>query len=304
MRLFFSALLFLCCTAARAQFAPESTLTVFSESGEKFFLILNGERQNDVAQTNVRVEALTQPHYNAVVIFENKRLPQINKTALQVSAPAAAGPADVAYRLRRDRNGRVKLSFYSTAPAVQNFTPPAGAYVHRFGTPLGAPPTRGYRYDDDDDRFDDRGVRSRSRRNRDDDGDARRRRDPREEEFSVGYGADPRDAGGYGDPAYAADCARAYPMRTADFEQARATLRSTAFDATRLQIAKGIADANCLSADQVSALCALFSFDQSRLEFAKHAYAHTTDPGAYFKVMNVFQFDASKSELAGFISGR
>ncbi|HRG88846.1 MAG TPA: hypothetical protein PLW44_07500, partial [Chitinophagales bacterium] len=39
-------------------------LTVFSDDGDKFYLILNGERQNAVAQTNIRIEDLNQPQYS------------------------------------------------------------------------------------------------------------------------------------------------------------------------------------------------------------------------------------------------
>jgi hypothetical protein len=40
---------------------PIGHLTVFSEDGDKFFLVLNGERQNNIAQTNIRVEDLNHP---------------------------------------------------------------------------------------------------------------------------------------------------------------------------------------------------------------------------------------------------
>ena len=39
-----------------------SNLVIFSEDGYKFFIILNGIRQNEVAQTNVKVMGLNQPY--------------------------------------------------------------------------------------------------------------------------------------------------------------------------------------------------------------------------------------------------
>jgi hypothetical protein len=67
-----------------AQPAPTANLTIFSEDGNKFFLILNGERQNNVAQTNIRVEELVQPYYSCKVIFEDKALGEISKSVLMV----------------------------------------------------------------------------------------------------------------------------------------------------------------------------------------------------------------------------
>ena len=38
--------------------------------------------------------------------------------------------------------------------------------------------------------------------------------------------------------------------------------------------------------------------------FAKYAFKYTVDPKNYFKVNNVFSFDASKEELSKFTSGQ
>src|SRR6185503_15576898 len=45
---------------------------VFSENGEKFFLIINGIKQNIEAETNVKVTELIQPNYKAKIVFEDK----------------------------------------------------------------------------------------------------------------------------------------------------------------------------------------------------------------------------------------
>ncbi|MBK8658244.1 MAG: hypothetical protein IPN22_05070 [Bacteroidetes bacterium] len=73
----FALLLFTVTAIAQPQ--PVGHLTIFSEDGDKFFLILNGERQNNVAQTNLRVEDLPQPYYSAKIIFEDKSLADISK---------------------------------------------------------------------------------------------------------------------------------------------------------------------------------------------------------------------------------
>jgi hypothetical protein len=50
----------------------QNNLVVFSENGEKFFLIINGVKQNLEAETNVKVTDLIQPTYKAKIIFEDK----------------------------------------------------------------------------------------------------------------------------------------------------------------------------------------------------------------------------------------
>ena len=109
-------------------------LTVFSEDGDKFFLVLNGEKQNDVAQTNIKIEELPQPYYSAKIIFENTAIAPISKNNLMVT-DAEGNMMDVTYKIRKDKSNKAKLSYYSMIPVPQDFTPPSGMYVRQFGQP-------------------------------------------------------------------------------------------------------------------------------------------------------------------------
>ncbi len=52
--------------------SAQNNLVVFSENGEKFFLIINGVKQNLEAETNVKVTDHIQPNYKAKGVFEDK----------------------------------------------------------------------------------------------------------------------------------------------------------------------------------------------------------------------------------------
>ncbi len=93
-------------------------------------------------------------------------------------------------------------------------------------------------------------------------------------------------------------------MDPGGFRSAKETVSKASFDETKLSTAKTILTSNCMSTDQVIAICNLFSFEASKLDFAKYAYSRTTDPGNYFKVGNIFSFDASRTELNDHISGQ
>lgn len=92
-------------------------------------------------------------------------------------------------------------------------------------------------------------------------------------------------------------------MDSRDFDAARQTIRNTSFDETKLSTAKGIVSTNFLTSDQVLDLCQLFSFEQTKLEFAKFAYARTVDPGNYFKVNSAFNFSSTTDELNKYLYG-
>ncbi|MBK9515283.1 MAG: DUF4476 domain-containing protein, partial [Flavobacteriales bacterium] len=47
-----------------------------------------------------------------------------------------------------------------------------------------------------------------------------------------------------------------------------------------------------------------FSFEDSKLDFAKYAYDRTYDIGNYFKVNDAFTFESSMDELNEFIQAR
>lgn len=59
---------------ASAVFAQTSNAVIFAENGEKFTLILNGEKQNATPQANVKLIGLTGEFYQARVDFEDATL--------------------------------------------------------------------------------------------------------------------------------------------------------------------------------------------------------------------------------------
>jgi hypothetical protein len=122
---------FLISTVIFVQAQKTGNLTVFSEDGDRFYLVLNGEKQNDKPQTNIRVEELPQPYYSAKIIFADSSLATISKN-LQLS-DADNKMMDVTYRVRKDKSGKVKLNPYSAIEVQPDFVAPEGMYVCRYG---------------------------------------------------------------------------------------------------------------------------------------------------------------------------
>ncbi len=88
------------------------------------------------------------------------------------------------------------------------------------------------------------------------------------------------------------------PMGPQDFELAKQTLSSTAFESTRLEVAKQIAGSNCLTSSQVRELVGLFTFESNRLDLAKYAFSRTYDVDNYHVVSQAMGYSSSQSELA------
>ncbi len=324
-----------------AQLFPTSNLTIFSEDGNRFFLILNGVRQNETARTNVRIEELPQPYYNCKIIFEDKSFNDISKNALMLT-DADGIHQDVTYKIKADNKGKQVLRWQSFVPAQQNMVRPSNCSVYRFGNPnqvIFGP-----------DMVETETTTVVTERNRGNSGGLNMN------VGGAGVGLNMNIGGGgvgvnmnvggsgvgvnvqfdepqinsqqtittsrtttttttsptrqnqqvyYDEPAQAVQsCVNTYAMNARDFDAAKQTIKNENFDETRLDIAKQIGSSNCLNTNQIIDICSLITFEASKLEFAKFAFDHCVDPRNYFKVSNSFTFSSSKQELNSYIQGR
>ncbi len=92
------------------------------------------------------------------------------------------------------------------------------------------------------------------------------------------------------------------PMSQGDYESAKGSISGKDFEDTKLSMAKTITGSNNLTAEQIRGIMKLFSFENSKLDFAKFAYSHCCDKSNYYKVDDAFEFDSSTTELNSYIS--
>ncbi len=303
-------ILLFACAITNAQ--NVGALTIFSENGEKFYIILNGLRQNNVAQTNVRVDGLTQPNYTAKIIFEDKSLPEISRNYLAI-ADQNNVMMDVTYKIKHDKSGMPKLGMMPTSfvPYQQQAAPAPDVYVVHYGTPDPAPasttvsqtttttttavPNTGVNVN----------VNGLNMGVTITDPNATTVQTTTTRTTTTTTSTQPvtQEQPVYSHPEHRG-CRDAYPMQHGDFESAINTIKGQGFDETKLSTAKQIAESNCLSAGQIAEICKTFGFEDTKLTFAKFAYHHCTEPQNYFKINNVFGFSSSVDELNTYIESK
>ncbi len=93
-------------------------------------------------------------------------------------------------------------------------------------------------------------------------------------------------------------------MPNSNFLPAKKQIETKKFDETRLEVAKQITQANCLTSDQIKEIASLMTFESNRLTYAKFAYSYCADKRNYFKVNDVFTFESSTLELINYIKGK
>lgn len=278
----------------------QNKLTVFSEIGEQFYVILNGIRQNVNPETNVQVDGLSADYYSVKIIFNNKDLADIDRNILNVTGEGCK-PCDVAYKIKYDKKGNPVLRSYSfsqitTAPEVSDIT-----VVHYNTVPMPMPVI---------------GVQVTETTTYHQDGG---------ENVNVGMniGGINMDVnvndGSYGSTTTTTtttttmssssnvnvvESRGCYPMSSSNFSSLMSTLNGKSWDEEKMSIAKQSSNANCFSADQVKQIMGTFQWEEAKLDFAKYAYKNCYDKNNYFKVNDEFEWSDNVEELNNYIGGQ
>ena len=271
-------------------------LVVFSEDNARFTLFLNNIQQHETPESNVWVGDLNTPMYRAKIVFEDP-----NRAVLEKTIYFPEESSEVTYRII-EKKGKVKLRGFSVVPLPEVYVErPNQRAIVVVTEPVYSErvTTRTVVKDKADDEFnmdvkiDGVGVSV----NVNMDGNMNDEV-VYEETVTTVSTSDHYVMQGYNGPI---GCP--WPMDEADFAEAKRTIASKDWDETKLSLAKQIVSSNCLFADQVRDITKLMEWEEAKLTFAKYAYDYTYDTGNYFKVSQVFDWEASTEELNEYISG-
>ena len=244
-----------------ANFAP-SRLTVAVEDNANIKVTVDGSR-------------FDQQAVNSSVVFENLE-PGFHSVKVYQLADRAVGFWE------RKRGGDYRLLYTASVNIKPLFA--TTLVLNRFGNAqINEQPMRGYDktgWGNGDRRNDDHGY------NGNDNG-----RNDRAYNNNDQYGQN----SGYGNDGYSRS------ISNEDFFAAERVMERENFDDARLLYAKRLMDETYLCAEQVKELARFFSFDNSRLDFAKYAYNRTTDKNNFSVVCNAFSSGNGRDQLMNFI---
>ena len=282
-------------------FAQSSNLVFFSEQGEKFLVVLNGIQQNNAPETNVRITELTPATYKVKIIFEDSNIPELDKNLFLEQG------MEYTCNIKKNSKGEYVLRLLSQVALAQAPPPPASQHVIIYTTtppavttttqtvttgtsvttttPAGVELTTG--------------ISSMTIG-----GAATTVTTTSSSTTTTTSGAPAGEQVVYVLPGYNGPYGCPYPMDATDFAQAKSSIASKNFEDSKLTIAKQIAGANCLLCSQVREIMTLFTFEATKLDFAKFAYKYTLDPGNYYLLNDAFEFESSIDELNQYINGR
>jgi hypothetical protein len=301
-----------------AQIGPYGHLNVFSEDGDKFTLILNGEVINDTPQSNLRVEELNQPYYNAKVKFADNTLMDISKNNLMIT-DADGIFMDVTYKIRRDKNNKTKLkmNYFSSIPVVPDFIPASNVHVVHYGQPQPAPvivqqvggvsqtttttttQTGGTNIGVG---VNVGGINMGVSINDNMGNGSVTQTTTTTTTSSSSHSGNHGNHGNHVEPVRG--CGGNSCMTPGNFNAALATIKKQSFEDSKLKTAKQVIAVNCLNVDQIIQIANLFSFEDNKLDFAKFAYDYCIEPRNYFKLNGIFKFSSNADELSDYVQSR
>ncbi len=94
------------------------------------------------------------------------------------------------------------------------------------------------------------------------------------------------------------------PMAQCDFNRLLVSIQNLTFESTKEEVARGALRNNYLTAEQIRSILFAFTFESTKLDFAKAAYGNCVDPYNYYVLNDAFTFESSICELTRFTAGR
>jgi hypothetical protein len=259
-------------------FAQYGTLTITSNSNQKFWLFIEDVLQNEYSTHSIRIQGLQLASYRVRVEMDNA-----NNNCVGQIIQIYQMPNQNNYMVSMDRQNNYlfgKTNMQANPFFIQNVILPDYNYSSAYQQYLypgfnqnanyGQSQYKGSTY---------RGYQQQGGRG--------------------GYGGGNQ---GHGNQGHGTSIPACMPMP--DFNKAISVIQNESFENTKLSIAKQITSNNYLCVSQIIQICKLFSFENTKLDYAKYAYHYCVDKNNYFQLNEVFSYSTSKDELRKYIDGR
>ncbi len=309
--------------------AQVASATIFSENGEKFWVVMNGVKQNVAAQTNVKLTGLTEAYYKLKIIFEDETLAALDEDIRTTDVDEK--PLDCSYVIKKNTKGKYIMRVSNFQPA-KGSTEPKGDQVSvpvhqdqqqsNQGSNNGGTTTTTVTHQT---------TTTGTNSNPNNGNVGMSVNDGLGGNVNFSMNVSGMDANGSSSsttttntttthssstsssssqptenntsPAAASNKCM-YPMNSSTFGNAKKQVEGQSFEENKLQVAKQVLKANCISTSQIKEILGLFSFEKTKVDYAKFAYDRCTDQGDYFNLNDAFSFSSSVTELNDYINSK
>ena len=300
--------------------AQKTNLTVFTETGEKFTLHVNGVIQNRIPQSNVQVVNLQADAVQAMVVFESA-LPQMKQLV------ALESDQEMTFAIRKGNKGNFVFRLISAVPisqpipSTQTFvveeTVPATlpqettSIAIKNPRPSQATSTIAMEGNNTALSINVKGGMNAANANISIQVDERSTQSARNlTNITLAEGNQVSTTSAYNEkkverertPIVASTCT--LPMSLGDFERAKESIEAKSFVEDKVMICKQLVKVSCFNVKQVISLMELFTYEENKLEIAKLMYNKTVDKGNYYQVNDALTYSGSVDGLNKFLENK
>jgi hypothetical protein len=302
-------------------FGQKVNLVIFAEDGDKFYAYINGIKQNNVAESNVKVTEVT-PNISLRIEFEDKALPILKQNmALEAGFEHTA-------KIKRDMKKQMKLRYFGSVPLNEATNTGASTVAYHTVETSGDNYNTATTNDNTNTtvttttRTSTANTATNSNNggvnisvngtginmnvngmDLEDHTNVQSSTSTTVTTTSSSSSSSPKNNTTYTEtqssPTTVSGCRGA--MASASFDKMKQSVESKPFSDTKMSTAKVATKNNCISANQVKEICKLFSMDDDKLTYAKFAYDYCVDKGNYYQVSEVFSFSSTTDELNTFL---
>ena len=323
-----SSLAFALAIPAFGLFAQTTDLVFFAYDGAEFTLIIDGDRKNMEPASRVVATGIRTESPVVVISFEDGNIPELRKpgyfplgkeytimittnkkgqkvlrptgeaalgTAVKTE-PAKIKPTDFVDDSAKPNststatNGNTQTTQTTTDGSGENVNMNVGIDVNGVGVDMNVNVTEG--------------TRTNSTTTTTTNTNTTAVREPRPEKPITTAVPTPVAEPVYSMPGYTGAVGCPWPINDNEFGSMKGSIESKTFEESKMTMAKQILKDRCLKVSQVKGIMALFTFEDSKLDFAKYAYDRTHDIGNYYQVNDLFTFEASIDELNQYLESK
>jgi hypothetical protein len=313
--------------------AQKSAIIVFSEDGEAFDLIVNGEKKSESPSTNVKVLNINEGNYRLVVKFQNTQIENVTQNVMVEPG------LEYKFAVMRNKKGKMGMRYFGDAPYnATDDNKPKQTNEERvvvvdkpttLGSSLKVNEPQGERVSVSTTVTESTNVNPTAAgvtMNISADGTSMgvsmkiEGIDETAQSSSVsttvststttttsgGSVSTGSVSGGSNqgstyivaeESSSAGGCKGRSSMTQVNFQKALESIKSKSFEDTKITTIKQIVKGNCITVSQLSEIIKLLTFEASKIEIAKFAYDYVSDTNNYFQVNDLFTFSSSVDEL-------
>lgn len=316
-----------------------ANLVIFSEDGDAFYAYVNGVKQNNSPETNVKITNLN-PNVSLRIVFENAALPQL-KQMMNLE-----GGFEHSARIKRDPKKQVKLRYFGSVPLNQGATGVKTVEYHTAedNSNYNTAPTN------DQNNINQSTTVTNNSSTQQTNSSVSNGNNNASVNVSVpgininmnvnatgqttgananttttvtsstssstttsttynnnthadhqGHQAQPQPAQPVdnGNTAMGASCRVA--MSEASFNKMKESIASKPFSDTKMSTAKVATKNACLSTNQIKEIAKLFSMDEDKLTYTKYAYDRCVDKANFYQASDIFSFSSTVDDFNAFL---